>query len=94
MLTQSDFLLLLASRLQPLPETVTRLAALDSTDCEIADVAEAVRLDTAFVSRLLRTANSAFSASATRVSNLDEAIMRMGIGLLVSMSHALVAKRK
>jgi HD-like signal output (HDOD) protein len=93
MLTQSDFLLLLASRLQPLPETVTRLAALDPTDCEIADVAEAVRLDTAFVSRLLRTANSAFSASATRVSNLDEAIMRMGIGLLVSMSHALVARR-
>ena len=92
--TQADFVLLLASRLQPLPETVDRLAALDPTACDIADVSEAIRSDPAFSSRLLLTANSPFSASATRVNSPDEAIMRLGIGLLLSMSHALVSKRQ
>lgn len=88
-LTKSDVVLVLAAQLQPLPATITRLAALDSTACDLADVADAIRMDPVLTLKLLRTANSAFSASGMTVSTVDEAVMRLGIGLIISMSYAL-----
>lgn len=86
---KSDVVLALAAQLEPLPATLSRLASLDSNACDLADVASAIRLDPVLTLQLLKTANSAFSASGTEVSTVDEAVMRLGIGLIISMSFAL-----
>lgn len=84
-----DFVLRMASELEPLPATLGRLSALDSSVCDLSDVASTIRLDPVLTLQLLKTANSAFSASGTLVSTVDEAVMRLGTGLIISMAFAL-----
>ncbi len=88
-LTKSEAVIELASQLEPLPATVSRLMALDANACDLADVAGAIRMDPVLTLKMLRTANSAFSASSMPVSTVDEAVMRLGLGLIISMALAV-----
>jgi len=89
MANNSDAVFELAAHLEPLPATVSRLMALDANACDLADVAGAIRMDPVLTLRILRIANSAFSASATPISTVDEAVMRIGFGLIISMALAV-----
>jgi len=88
-LTKSDAVMKLAAHLEPLPATVSRLMALNANACDLADVAGAIRMDPVLTLKILRTANSAFSASSLTVSTVDEAVMRLGLGLIISMALAV-----
>ncbi|WP_291985751.1 HDOD domain-containing protein [Luteitalea sp.] len=78
-----------ADALEPLPATATRLVSLLSqTEWMIRDVEEAVRLDLALTARVLRFANSAWTAHLPSVNTIREALMRIGVGTALSLAIA------
>ena len=53
-----------AEALQPLPASTVRLVSLiNNGECDVDEIAKVIALDQALTLRLLRDANSAFSAS-------------------------------
>jgi putative nucleotidyltransferase with HDIG domain len=88
--SNSQNILALAGRLQPLPAILTRLSELaNASACDLETVADAIRMDPVLTLKLLGAANSAFAASGTPVDTVDEAVMRLGTGLVVSMAFTL-----
>jgi putative nucleotidyltransferase with HDIG domain len=78
-----------ADALEPLPATATRLVTLLSqTEWMLRDVEEAVRLDLGLTARVLRFANSAWTAHLPSVSTLRDALMRIGVGTALSLAIA------
>jgi HD-like signal output (HDOD) protein len=75
--------------LAPLPAAVVRLAALLGKETySVADVEAIVRLDAPLTGRLLQYANSAASASRVPIGTVREAVLRVGIGPLLSFATA------
>jgi len=84
-----DGLIRETDRLDPLPPSATRLAALlGRDDWEMSDLVGIVRLDPALTGRLLRLANAAASAGASRISTVRDAAMRLGAGSVVGAAVA------
>lgn len=84
-----------SKNLAPLPATVTRLATLLATDhWSIADVEGIVRLDAPLTGRLLQYANSAASASLVPIGTVRDAIMRVGVGPVLSFATATTVQRE
>jgi HD-like signal output (HDOD) protein len=82
-----DALTTAAAGLDPLPASVTRLAALAAAaEPEIDEVVEVVRFDQALSAALLSTANSSWSASRHRVTTVREAVIRLGTGPVLSLA--------
>lgn len=78
-----------ADALEPLPATATRLVGLLSqTEWMIRDVEEVVRLDLGLTARVLRFANSAWTAHLPAVSTVRDALMRIGVGTALSLAIA------
>ena len=78
-----------AQALAPLPATATRLIALVAREeWELDEVVEVISLDPVITGRLLRVANSAASAAASRISTVAEAVMRMGGGTVAQIATA------
>lgn len=78
-----------ASNLEPLPESVTRLAAIAARDnWDVREVEQTVSLDQTLSLRLLRAANSAASAARMPVGTIRDAVVRVGLGSLLSMATA------
>lgn len=79
-----------ARRLEPLPASVTRLAALvcDGTP-DLADVVDVVRCDQALTAAVLRTANSSWSGSRTEITTVADAVVRLGSGPVLSLVLAV-----
>jgi putative nucleotidyltransferase with HDIG domain len=78
-----------ADALEPLPATATRLVSLLSqTEWMLRDVEEVVRLDLALTARVLRFANSAWTAHLPAVSTVRDALMRIGVGTALSLAIA------
>jgi putative nucleotidyltransferase with HDIG domain len=76
-----------AAGLEPLPVSVTRLAALAAArEPQIDEVVEVVRFDQALSAALLSTANSSWSASRNRVTTVREAVIRLGTGPVLSLA--------
>jgi len=76
-----------AACLEPLPTSVTRLAALvvDGPP-ELADIVEIVQYDQAMTAVLLRSANSSWSASRTEITSVKDAVVRLGAGPVLSLA--------
>ncbi len=73
----------------PLPGSAARLSALLTRDeWSIREVEDAVREDLGLTSRVLRYANSAWSAHLPTVGTLRDAIMRLGVGTVLSLAVA------
>jgi HD-like signal output (HDOD) protein len=88
-----DVLVRDAQALAPLPATATRLIALVSNeDWDLDDVVQVVSLDPAITGRLLRVANSAASAAASRISTVADAVMRMGGGTVAQIATAAAVR--
>jgi HD-like signal output (HDOD) protein len=84
-----------ANNLDPLPASVTRLAAIASRDSwNVKEVEEIVSLDQALSLRLLRMANSAASASLMPIVTVRDAVVRMGLGSLLSLATATSVQKK
>jgi len=78
-----------ADALEPLPATATRLVSLLSqTEWMLREVEEVVRLDLALTARVLRFANSAWTAHLPAVSTVRDALMRIGVGTALSLAIA------
>lgn len=78
-----------ANDLEALPASVTRLAAIAAKeDWNVREVEETVALDQALSLRLLRAANSAASAARMPIATIREALVRVGLGSLLTMAAA------
>ncbi len=82
-----DLLVEEAQSLEPLPASTLRLATvIANEDWNVRDVSEIVRLDQALTGRILGAANSVVSGSRHRITSIDQAIVRMGPGAVLSMA--------
>lgn len=78
-----------ANDLEPLPTSIARLAAIAAEEnWNLRDVEETVSLDQALSLRLLRAANSAASAARMPIATIRDAVVRVGLGSLLSMATA------
>ena len=69
-----------AAKLPPAPKVFGRLvAAINDGNSSLDRMAELVRLDAALTSQLLRLANSALFGFRTQASNVEEAVLRVGL---------------
>jgi HD-like signal output (HDOD) protein len=88
-----DRLIEQANEMPPFPASTVRLAQLvASPDCNLADVAELIAYDQALTVRLLRSANSAANAGATRVTTAQEAVTRLGTTQVLTLAVAAGAR--
>jgi HD-like signal output (HDOD) protein len=79
--------------LAPLPTSSMRLVQLiGNTDCDLEEIVELIVFDQALTLKLLRAANSAATASATRVSNVRDAVRLMGTDMVLTLALAAGAK--
>jgi putative nucleotidyltransferase with HDIG domain len=70
--------------LSPLPQTATRLAALLSKgNWTVDSCVEIIRYDQALTADLFKYANSAFSGSKRRISDIRDAVIRLGGGRIL-----------
>jgi HD-like signal output (HDOD) protein len=83
-----------AESLEPLPQSTTRLAALlGEEDWDLKQIVTVVKLDEALTGRLLGAANSARSGPATAIATIDQAVMRLGPGTLLSLALAATVRQ-
>lgn len=84
-----------AHELDPLPASATRLATLSAQeDVRLVEVAETVSFDPPLAGRVLRAANSAAFASASRVGTVGAAVQRLGIGRLLALAVGPAVRRQ
>ncbi len=76
-----------AQDLEPLPMSATRLAALVADPRSNADqLIDVIRLDQSLTARVLRWANSASSAARGPITNVRDAVVRMGRGAILELA--------
>jgi HD-like signal output (HDOD) protein len=81
------------SSLEPLPTSVTQLAALVCAGTpDLADVVEIVQYDQALTATLLRTANSSWSASKHQITSVHDAVVRLGSAPVLSIAFGVHAR--
>jgi HD-like signal output (HDOD) protein len=84
-----------ARDLEPLPVSVTRLAALVANEgTDVREMAQVIAYDQALTIKLLESANSAANAGVTETSTAHDAVVRLGTGTVLSLAlTTAVAKR-
>lgn len=88
-----DDLIERAEALQPLPASTARLLSLiNDGECDVDEIARVIAFDQALTLKLLRDANSAFSASYSTISTVPEAVSRLGTARVVSLALSCHAK--
>ncbi len=81
--------------LAPLPATATRLAAvIGQPDWDLGQVVQVVQLDPALSGHVLRFANSALSGAQREISSIDEAVMRIGPGMVLGLAMGAGVRTK
>jgi putative nucleotidyltransferase with HDIG domain len=76
-----------AEGLDPVPVSVSQLVAIVANDhWAFSDVEQVISLDQALTGRLLRIANSVWSASLMPIGTVKDAVIRIGIGPTVSFA--------
>ena len=84
-----DFLIKKTCETAPFPISTVRLAQLiGSPEYHLSDVIDIIRYDQVLTLRLLHAANSAANALQSRVTNVSEAIFRMGTGQILALAVA------
>lgn len=80
--------------LEPLPASAARLAALVANpDTSLASIVEVIGLDVSLTARILRAANSARSASRSPVKTVNDAVIRLGRGTVLSAAVGTGARK-
>jgi HD-like signal output (HDOD) protein len=84
-----------ARDLEPLPVSVTRLIALlADEDTPISAVAQVVSYDPALTGRLLHLANAAARRGSSPVVTVQDAVVRLGTGAVLTLSVSSAIKRR
>jgi HD-like signal output (HDOD) protein len=92
-LLDHDDLLRAANDLEPLSQTALKLMRLFSDEQWLVDdVIAAVAFDAPLTARILRCANSAASSGVSRVGSLEQAILRMGSGIVVRIAVGVAVR--
>ncbi len=82
-----DALMAQANNLTPLPTSAARLAVVvTDPDSSLSSITEVISLDPALTIRILRAANSALSASRFEVTEINDAVVRMGRGIILALA--------
>lgn len=90
-----DNVLVATTEMRPLPATTSRLSQLlTAPDVDLREVARVVALDAPLTARLLRTANSALYAGKIQISSVDQAVKRLGSGVVLSLAMSAALKRE
>lgn len=91
-----DALAQAAACLDPLPMSVTRLAAMVCGDepADLTEIVEIVQFDQALTASLLRAANSSWSASRTEITNVRDAVVRLGSSTVFSIALGVNVKSR
>lgn len=87
-----DDILDAAGRIDPLPASVSRLLELSSDpDAGLADVADVIRYDPVLSVDVLRRANSALSSARYQITEVNDAVARLGSSevLIMGMKRAM-----
>jgi putative nucleotidyltransferase with HDIG domain len=83
-----------ASRLEPLPTSSTRLAALVCSGTpELGQVVEIVQFDEALTVSLLRSANSSWSSSRSEIKTVRDAVIRLGASPVLALTLGMNVRR-
>jgi HD-like signal output (HDOD) protein len=84
-----------ATKLEPLPTSSTRLAALvcDGTP-ELGQVVEIVQFDEALTASLLQSANSSWSASRSEITTVRDAVIRLGASPVLALTLGMTVRRQ
>ena len=83
-----------AARLEPLPTSTTRLAALVCEGApELGQVVEIVEFDEALTATLLQSANSSWSASRTEITTVRDAVIRLGASPVLALTFGMNVRR-
>lgn len=78
-----------AQRLDPLPASAARLAGqIADRNWKLPEISETISLDQALTGRLLSAANSVLSGSRHQIATIDQAVMRLGPGNVLSIALA------
>lgn len=89
----ADELVHKVGELAPLPASTVRLTQMVSDSrCNLDEVTELIAFDQALTLKLLRAANSASSGSAEPVSDVRQAVTRMGTAHVLTLAVAAGAK--
>jgi putative nucleotidyltransferase with HDIG domain len=84
-----------AQSLDPLPHSVVRLSRLVADpDAELGEIVETISFDQALTGKLLGYANSVSSASREPIHSVHAAIVRLGLGPVLSYSMAASVGRR
>jgi HD-like signal output (HDOD) protein len=91
-----DALAQAASCLDPLPMSVTRLASMvcGEEPADLQEITEIVQFDQALTASLLRAANSSWSASRTEITNVKDAVVRLGSSTVFSIALGVNVKSR
>jgi HD-like signal output (HDOD) protein/CheY-like chemotaxis protein len=78
-------------QLPPLPEVYRALRVeLDRPEVSLRRVASVIEHDPALVAKLLKIANSAFFAGPRKITSLNDAVTRLGVGVIQGLALATV----
>jgi putative nucleotidyltransferase with HDIG domain len=78
-----------AFEMKPLPASVTRLASIVSNRrSSLDDVVEVITYDPVMTAKVIRAANSVFSAPRVPITTVDRAVVRIGTGAVLAMATA------
>lgn len=84
-----------AGKLEPLPQTVTRLVALLAQDeVTVMEIEEVFSMDGPLTARLLRQANSASSSSRAAIGTVSAAVVRLGLGSVLALAVAASTQKR
>lgn len=80
--------------LPTLPEVALRVAdSVEDPDSSLKDIATIIANDPALTARMIRVANSAFYARQSRVSNLQDAVNRVGLRSIKNIATAMAMEQ-
>jgi len=89
-----DALIAQAYDLEPIPVSAVRLAGLVADpDSNLKSITEVISLDPSLTARVLRAANSARVAARSTVSNVNDAVVRLGRGTILSIVVGSAARK-
>jgi putative nucleotidyltransferase with HDIG domain len=92
-LTPEDYLAK-ADCLPPAPQVLPQLLSLlADPDCETSQVVELISFDPGLTAKVLRMCNSAFFGLARPVTDVDEAVKRLGLKMIYQLVAAAVGAR-
>ncbi len=91
-----DALAQAASCLEPLPVSVSRLAAMvcGEAPADLDEIVDIVQYDQALTASLLRAANSSWSASRTEITNIRDSVVRLGTSTVFSIALGINVKSR